>query len=202
VQDYSAKASDYFSNARREIHPLLPRRSASVLEVGCGTGATLCWLKELGVAKHTTGIELFDSAAQLARDKVDEVYVGDAEKLVPAEFPPESFDLIVCLDVLEHASRSVDIRASRREAPETGRYVDWQYSQRSASVCLDRSRCVRAVDISIQGNLGPNSLAVLYLFQRASANDFGASTACGCCLQHRSQDFKVGFPQLLNARLA
>lgn len=81
---------------------MLPQKAEAVLEVGCGTGATLRWLKDSGFAKHTTGIELFESAALIARNNVDKLYVGDAEKLIAAEFSQESFDLVLCLDVLEH----------------------------------------------------------------------------------------------------
>ncbi len=99
---YGSKPSLYFDHARREIEPLLPSHAQQVLEVGCGTGATLQWLKASGRCGRTTGIEVFEGAATLARQRVDELHVGDAERLVAHAFVPATFDLVLCLDVLEH----------------------------------------------------------------------------------------------------
>jgi 2-polyprenyl-3-methyl-5-hydroxy-6-metoxy-1,4-benzoquinol methylase len=99
---YNAKPAEYFDHARREIEPLLPAHAAHVLEVGCGTGATLQWLQQSGRCDHTTGIELFADAAARARPRVDTLHVGNAEQLVREAFVPASFDLVLCLDVLEH----------------------------------------------------------------------------------------------------
>ncbi len=102
MQDYATKPEAYFANARREIAPLLPAHAARVLEVGCGTGSTLRWLKDTGRCGETVGMELFESAATDARKHVDRVVVGDAERLIGGTFEAASFDLILCLDVLEH----------------------------------------------------------------------------------------------------
>ncbi len=99
---YGDKHAVYFDHARREIEPLLPPFAARVLEVGCGTGATLQWLNQTGRCSHTTGIELFAPAAELAQGRLDSLHVGDAERLVQQAFAPASFDLVLCLDVLEH----------------------------------------------------------------------------------------------------
>jgi 2-polyprenyl-3-methyl-5-hydroxy-6-metoxy-1,4-benzoquinol methylase len=96
------KPADYFSNARREIGPLLPPHSRSVLEVGCGTGETLRWLRVIGGCDVTAGLEMSEQAAAVARQHVDRVVVGNAEQLIESEFDPNSFDALLCLDVLEH----------------------------------------------------------------------------------------------------
>lgn len=100
--DYTGKHERYFDHARREIEPLLPAHAGHVLEVGCGTGATLAWLKNSGRCTRTTGIEIYEAAAEQARARVDELHVGDAEGLMAQAFMPESFDVVLCLDVLEH----------------------------------------------------------------------------------------------------
>ena len=100
--DYDTKADAYFGNVRRDIEPLLPPHAAQVLEVGCGAGATLHWLKQTGRAGNTVGVELFESAAAVARGRVDELLVGNAETLLPGRFEAGRFDLVLCLDVLEH----------------------------------------------------------------------------------------------------
>jgi 2-polyprenyl-3-methyl-5-hydroxy-6-metoxy-1,4-benzoquinol methylase len=98
----TAKPQDYFSNVRRDIDPLLPRHVRSVLEVGCGTGATLAWLKATGRCGFAAGIELSEDAAAAARQTADRIVVGNAEQLIGSTFAVGTFDAILCLDVLEH----------------------------------------------------------------------------------------------------
>jgi SAM-dependent methyltransferase len=101
MTSYASKGAAYFGNVRREIEPLLPTYAARVLDVGCGGGCTLGWLKASGRAGTTVGIELAEAAAAQARSRVDELHVGDATVLIDV-LPQASFDLVLCLDVLEH----------------------------------------------------------------------------------------------------
>lgn len=95
-------ASIYFGNVRTQIEPLLAARAERVLEIGCSSGETLRWLKATGRAGRAWGIELFEPAAQAARAHAEEVLVGDAQALIGSAFGTEQFELILCLDVLEH----------------------------------------------------------------------------------------------------
>ncbi|MDD2918622.1 class I SAM-dependent methyltransferase [Rhodoferax sp.] len=101
MQTYSDKSGDYFAHARKEITPLLPKNCGRVLEIGCGSGATLGWLRRDHQALHTMGIEIADAAAGQARLLADEVFCLDFER---HDLPgvAQKFDLILCLDVLEH----------------------------------------------------------------------------------------------------
>jgi 2-polyprenyl-3-methyl-5-hydroxy-6-metoxy-1,4-benzoquinol methylase len=99
---YLDKQAGYFNRARTDIAPLLPESFGRVLEFGCGAGATLKWLKQTGRCSHTTGVELFAPSALEASTHVDRVVTGNAETLIADLFPGEHFDLILCLDVLEH----------------------------------------------------------------------------------------------------
>lgn len=102
MDDYRSKPEAYFGNVRLEIEPLLPAGVDSVLDVGCGAGATLGWLKDSGRCRTAVGIELMPAAAELARQRADRVLVGDANALVESALDAGSFDLVLCLDVLEH----------------------------------------------------------------------------------------------------
>ena len=102
MNDYAAKPALYFDNVRSEIAPLLPAHASRVLDVGCGAGATLQWLKQTGRCDVCVGIEMMETAAAVARGRIDELHVGDATLLVDSAFAPQSFDLVLCLDVLEH----------------------------------------------------------------------------------------------------
>ena len=101
MQNYEAKSSAYFAHARKEIAPLLPPRWGRVLEVGCGSGATLAWLRASGRAEYSVGVEISSAAAESARSLVDEIYCLDFEKS-GSSFAQPKFDVILCLDVLEH----------------------------------------------------------------------------------------------------
>lgn len=91
----------YYGFTRTEILPLLPDDVDRVLEVGCGQGATLAWLKQLYPNAWTAGVEISSSAARTAKARLDMVYAGNIEELsIPIE--RNSLDLILCLDVLEH----------------------------------------------------------------------------------------------------
>lgn len=119
MQSYIDKSESYFSHARREIAALLPQHCGRVLEIGCGSGATLGWLRQDKRTLRTVGVEIADAAAMAARLNVDEVHCLDFEH---AELPAETadFDVILCLDVLEHMVNpwgAVDRLVNRYLAP-------------------------------------------------------------------------------------
>lgn len=100
---YENKNQDYFSNIRTDLISLIPEnfRMCNVMEIGCGNGATLKTLKQMGIAKTTTGVELFPSE-QNHYDTLDYFYSDDVEKLIFPEHLSGSFDIIILADVLEH----------------------------------------------------------------------------------------------------
>ncbi|HEY4827620.1 MAG TPA: class I SAM-dependent methyltransferase [Solirubrobacteraceae bacterium] len=85
--------------------PLPP--GAEVLDAGCGSGRTL---EELARYGEVHGIELDEGAASVARERgCGEVLVGRLEEL---PWGDGYFDLITCLDVIEHTP---DDRVTLRE---------------------------------------------------------------------------------------
>jgi SAM-dependent methyltransferase len=82
---------------RAELDQLpLPDR-ACILDAGCGSGRTLVELAGYGDVK---GIELDSDVAAVARERnLGEVAEGRVEEL---PWDEETFDLITCLDVIEH----------------------------------------------------------------------------------------------------
>src|SRR5450755_4505294 len=82
---------------RAELQRLPLPAGAQVLDAGCGSGRTLADLVAYGTV---SGIELNEDAAEGARTRGHgEVLVGRLEELPWAD---ASFDLITCLDVIEH----------------------------------------------------------------------------------------------------
>jgi 2-polyprenyl-3-methyl-5-hydroxy-6-metoxy-1,4-benzoquinol methylase len=91
----------YYTHVRQEIDHLLPARVNCMLEIGCGHGDTAAWIRSSRGASQVLGIEIDAAAAACAAGKIDEVICGNFETLdLPDHF--REFDLILCLDVLEH----------------------------------------------------------------------------------------------------
>ncbi len=99
---YAVKPASYFSKARTDFVDRLARDPlASILEVGCGTGATGALALSEGCCGRYVGVELFDTAAAEARDVLSEVVTGNVETLT-FDWQPASFDAIIFSEVLEH----------------------------------------------------------------------------------------------------
>lgn len=77
----------------------VPLRNIKILDVGCGTGAVLDFLKDRGFIVE--GVDNNEEALKYCRNKNLSVTLGSAEKM---EYPDETFDLVLALDVLEHLS--------------------------------------------------------------------------------------------------
>lgn len=93
--------SSYYGQVRREIEGLIPENVSTVLEIGCGAGGTMQWLRGIRQIKYAAAVELVPEAADLARDIFDKVETSSFES-AQFEFDCLKFDLIIALDVLEH----------------------------------------------------------------------------------------------------
>lgn len=93
----------YFEQTRLEIRDLIPDRIGIVMELGCGAGNTLEWLKKEFRATRTIGVEINDQIASQARERVDAVYCLDITRdLSELNQYEGKVDLLLLLDVLEH----------------------------------------------------------------------------------------------------
>lgn len=101
---FAVKPASYYSGARVDIVDRLPRDpSASILEVGCGTGATgALALSERCCARYI-GIEADPLAAEEAGDLLTEVICGDVETIEP-HWQPAAFDAIILSESLDGLS--------------------------------------------------------------------------------------------------
>ena len=103
--DWRAEGNNYNLETRRQIeakNPFLIKevfQPKKVLDLGCGPGALMHLLWELGV--NVEGIDFAESSRQLAtpqvRDRITVGYVGD-----PTLKPAAAYDLVICREVLEH----------------------------------------------------------------------------------------------------
>jgi 2-polyprenyl-3-methyl-5-hydroxy-6-metoxy-1,4-benzoquinol methylase len=93
---------------RAELDRLPLPAHARVLDAGCGSGRTLQELADYGSEVH--GIELQPEAVEVARSRGQgEVRIGRLEEL---PYQDAWFDLVTCLDVVEHTP---DDRVALRE---------------------------------------------------------------------------------------
>ena len=93
----------YYNLLRDDVIRLLPKEQTfeSVLDVGCGEGINLEYLKKYKGAKKVDGIEVNSEIAKKAQERVDYI-INQSIEDPELELPKEEYDLILCLDVLEH----------------------------------------------------------------------------------------------------
>ena len=73
---------------------------SSVIDVGCGDGAFLEYLKKNKKGIAAVGLDISEEGVRLAQTRGIDAAVGDATKPLP--FPDKSFDYAVSSELLEH----------------------------------------------------------------------------------------------------
>jgi len=103
--DWRAEGNNYSLETRRQIeakNPFLIQevfQPTKVLDLGCGPGALMHLLWELGV--DAEGIDFAESSLGLATPEVrDRITIGQVTD--PTLKPANAYDLVICREVLEH----------------------------------------------------------------------------------------------------
>lgn len=102
--------SFYYCLYRRVCRRLNEAASQQILEVGCGTGALAHCVMEVSVASYR-GFDFSAVGVEKARKRTgcyDRFFIGDARNAESYDAP---YDTIVCLEVLEHIERDLEVIA-------------------------------------------------------------------------------------------
>ncbi|MFC2135028.1 class I SAM-dependent methyltransferase [Bacteroidota bacterium] len=93
----------YFYEIRKDILPLIPPQSKSLLDVGCGGGYTAKYIKENFRMDIVEGVEISPEIIDTARSNVDKLYTLNLENVENFyEIFQRQYDCILLLDILEH----------------------------------------------------------------------------------------------------
>ena len=148
------------------------------------------WLKQAGRVRQGWGLEVSNAAAAQAREYFEHVLTGDAEKLVDVAFKGVSFELILCLDVLEHM---VDpwafVKALQGRLASGGKLI----------ISVPNIRCLKVlVPLAfkgqwVYGDQGILDRTHLRFFTRASALQLAASTELKVerCLERHGENSRL-----------
>jgi 2-polyprenyl-3-methyl-5-hydroxy-6-metoxy-1,4-benzoquinol methylase len=122
------KENSYYEFSRPEVIKEITRLNLPcqrILELGCSTGATAKAIRELYRVDYYEGIELNATAAKVAADRLNKVQIANLETSSPAALglPVASFDLLICLDILEHLYDPWSILSAYTECLQPGGHL-------------------------------------------------------------------------------
>jgi 2-polyprenyl-3-methyl-5-hydroxy-6-metoxy-1,4-benzoquinol methylase len=91
----------YYSRIRHDIAEFIDQGNHKILEIGCGTGETLKYLKKQKKCNYAVGIDIHKPSIQQAKKYLDQAIHANIETL-NLNLKKKSFDYIILADVLEH----------------------------------------------------------------------------------------------------
>jgi SAM-dependent methyltransferase len=104
----------YYDGANEHLLGAVPARAKRILEVGCARGRLGLELKQQDPGRYVAGVEQDPDAAKVAGDRLDDVFLLDAQTDVPP-IEPGSLDCLIFGDVLEHLVDPEDVLRRYRE---------------------------------------------------------------------------------------
>jgi SAM-dependent methyltransferase len=112
-RDYSAKLRSFNAFAEPEIRALIRslelKPGMHILDAGCGTGEALSWLSsEVAPSGRVVGIDLAAAHVSAARAHASPTIQIFQADLLDASMDPASFDLVWCVNTINHLAEPVD----------------------------------------------------------------------------------------------
>ncbi len=99
----------------------------AVLDLGCGNGDSVDLFRGLDATASWVGLDVHDSAEVLARTRTDAEFATFDGEHIP--FDDATFDLVFCLQVLEHVPRPEPLMAEVARVLRPGGYLVGSASQ-------------------------------------------------------------------------
>lgn len=95
-------SGDYYQVWNQSLFDLVPVTAKNILEIGCASGRLGEAIKTRNGQINYVGIEIVPSAGELAKLKLDQVFVDNIEYFDWKKLDSKFFDCIIFGDVLEH----------------------------------------------------------------------------------------------------
>jgi SAM-dependent methyltransferase len=86
------------------LQPALNGKQLRALDIGCGTGYLLDYLQRYPLDREVVGIDISPYALQFCQQRGAKALAIASATQVP--FPTASFDLIICIDTIQHLTPS------------------------------------------------------------------------------------------------
>lgn len=119
IESFIGKIIHNFINFYRALLIKLFLNPKNCLDVGCGTGKLVRWLKFFGI--EASGIEISKEALTIIDTNVKPfIKYGDIAKI---PYKDEQFDLVVSYDVMEHLERSKIRKAAEETIRVSRKYI-------------------------------------------------------------------------------
>lgn len=100
MMNNSSSENGYYACSRPDVQLLVNPASRRILDIGCAAGILGCELKQK-LSAEVWGVEHDAAIAEQARGRLDQVFAGAIEDVLP-QLPDGYFDTIIMADVLEH----------------------------------------------------------------------------------------------------
>jgi methionine biosynthesis protein MetW len=108
----------------RDILAVLPlRETQSLLDIGCFDGSKTVMLRDALHVRDTAGVDFIRAKLADAEARGIRAQWADLNSGKPLEFPDQSFDLIVCSEVIEHVYSPDDLLDEIRRLLKPGGYA-------------------------------------------------------------------------------
>ncbi len=112
---YELERTLWWYQGMREITASLLRKNLNgnkplrLLDVGCGTGFSMKWLREQFTTAEVFGVDLFYEAAELW--KLNDIHTAAVASINALPFADNTFDLVTCFDVIYQLSQAAAAQA-------------------------------------------------------------------------------------------